>query len=178
MSGLNTKTNELIKECEKMLKVGCNPQKYIKLAWCSFSGDFNYFSKFIIDNIDEIDFEKFEKTCDNRIERAKTFLQDVGTVLGFFVTSLTIVLAVSTMERGKTPTDPILNFIITNKYGILFFPILIGLLLTGVIILALLLGHYRTHIHAWTAFKEGAILNKNRAIVPLMLMLTSALSEM
>lgn len=151
--------NELIKECETILRIGWNPVRYFLLAWYSFSGDFNYFKK-NIPNIQETDVEIFIEICDNRIERAEAFLQDVSTVLGFFITSLTIVLAVSMMEKSKTLVDPILNSI-TGKYEY-FFPVLMGSLLIGVIILSILLGHYRTHIHAWRAFKEGAILNKPR----------------
>lgn len=162
MSGLNMNANELVKECEKMLNVGGNPLKYIRLAWYSFRGDFNYFKKSILDNVEETEIKKFIDICDNRIERAKLFLQDVGTVIGFFIISLSIVLAVSTMTIGKTPVDPVLSSIVSSKY-LYLFPILILSLLAGVIILFILLGHYRTHIHAWTAFKEGAILNKNHA---------------
>ncbi|VVB89410.1 Uncharacterised protein [uncultured archaeon] len=153
------KVDELVNECEVMLRVGWNPYKYIKLAWCSFSGDFDYFKEVIANNIGDIDIKKFIEICDNRIERAEAFLQDVGTVLGFFITSFTIVLVVTTMERNKPIVDPILNSI-TSKYEY-FFPVLVASLLTGVILLSLLLGHYRIHIHAWRAFKEGAILNKS-----------------
>ncbi|MBU4372931.1 MAG: hypothetical protein KJ714_00525 [Euryarchaeota archaeon] len=105
MRELNMNANELVKECEKMLNVGWNPIKYIRLARYSFRGDFNYFKKIILDNVEETEKKKFIDICDNRIERAKAFLQDVGTVIGFFIISLSIVLAVSTMTRGGTPVD-------------------------------------------------------------------------
>ena len=41
-----------------------------------------------------------------------------------------------------------------------FIQILAVSLLVGILFLAILLGHYRAHIHAWRAFKEGAILRR------------------
>ncbi len=112
---LRMDANALIKECETTLKVGWNPYKYIILAWYSFNGEFNYFKRIIVDNIGEANIEKFIEICDNRVARAEAFLQDVSTVLGFFVTSLIIVLTVSTIEPGKTPTDPVLKLIVTDN---------------------------------------------------------------
>ena len=146
--------DNFIKACEKRIH-------WINLH--SFTGNFEYYKDIFEGELvakvreDRKGMDKFIEICNNRIERAKTFLQDVATVLGFFGSSLAIVLTLSVLERKETHVDTFLDFI--SQYGALF-PILVFLLIGCVIILFLLLLHYRTSIHAWTAFKEMAILNK------------------
>ena len=146
--------DELIKACENKIS-----WRY----WHSFTGNFEYYKKIdkklvakVIEDDDGID--KFIEICNNRRERAKTFLQDVATVLGFFGSSLAIVLTLSVLESGdKNHVDPFLDSI--SQYGILF-TVLVFSLIGCIVILFVLLLHYRTSIHAWTAFKEMAILKK------------------
>lgn len=102
----------------------------------SFSGNFEFYKGIVENNIGEKDIEIFIEICDNRIERAKTLLSDVATVLGFLITGTTIIIALTT----ETLLTIILGAIIILGFALLF--------------------HYRANIHAWTAFKEGAILNK------------------
>ena len=146
--------DNFIKACEK------------KIHWInlhSFTGNFEYYKKIdkklvakVIKDDDRID--KFIEICNNRIERAKTFLQDVTTVLGFFGSSLTIVLALSILEQGDKHVDIFLDLIIGQYEGM--FPVLVFSLIGFIVILFVLLFHYRASIHAWTAFKEMAILKK------------------
>lgn len=143
---------ELVKKCGE--KAGWKNFVYLH----SFTGNFEFYKGIVENNIDEKDTEIFIEICDNRIDLAKVFLQDIATVLGFFITSLTIVLAISGLEQGKNHADPFLDTLIGN-YGNLF-PILVFSLIAGIVILSGLLLKYRTQIHSWTAFKEEAILNK------------------
>lgn len=144
---------ELVKKCGE--KAGWKNFVYFRH---SFSDNFEFY-KGIVENIEEKDIEIFIEICDNRIDLAKVFLQDIATVLGFFIASLTIVLAISGLEQGKNHAYPFLDTLIGN-YGNLF-PILVFSLIAGIVILFGLLLKYRTQIHSWTAFKEDAILNKS-----------------
>lgn len=109
---------------------------------------------------DKNEINKFIEICDNRIEHAKTFLHDVATVLGFFITSLAFIVVLSSIKikEGDKLVDPFLNVVISH--GIIF-TIFVALLLLGIIILSILLSRYRARVHAWAAFKETAILNKS-----------------
>ncbi|MCD6455591.1 MAG: hypothetical protein J7K81_02215 [Methanophagales archaeon] len=107
---------------------------------------------------DPAEVERFIEVCDNRINRAGIFLNEVAMVLGFALTALTIIAAISSDKLGKSE-DPILSTIGGNLYSIQF-RILIVFLFVALIFLIILLGHYRTHVHVWTAFKEEAILNE------------------
>lgn len=149
----NINLGDLVKDCEK--EVGWRkPFSYFH----SFSGNFEHYKEIIEKKLKEEEIDNFIKICDNRIDLAKVFLQDIATVLGFFITSLTIILAISGLERGKNHADLFLDTLIGN-YGNLV-PILAFSLITGIVILSGLLLKYRTQIHSWTALKEGAILNK------------------
>lgn len=135
-SGANSmKLNDLVNDCEK-------PMEWRNLAYWtlhSFSGNFEFY-RVIVDNKieDEEDITKFIEICDNRIERAKVLLSDVATVLGFLITGTAILASFA-------------------KENLILF--------LGAIIIILgfaLLFHYRANVHAWTAFKEAAILIKNK----------------
>ena len=153
-------TKELVGRCEKKLKVGCNVPKFFKLAWYSFRGDFEKIRGDISFNEPKVsEIERFIKVCDNRINRAGIFLNEVATVLGFDLAALTIIAAISGGVL-KESEDPILFIIFEGQYSIQF-RILVVFLFVALIFLFILLAHYRTHMHAWTAFKEEAILNEN-----------------
>ncbi len=123
-----------------------------KPAWYSFTSNFEYFKKFIKDDLEETgkrDLDKFIEICDNRIERAKALLSDVATVLGFGVTGAAIIISFTDV-LSLTKED--ISLVLTSLFAVLVVGIVIGFLL---------LVHYRTHVHAWTAFKEAAILSEN-----------------
>lgn len=175
---------ELVKKCERELKVVRWHSKYIGLVLYSFLGEFEEIRKCIqFDDLNNVEIEQFIKVCDNRINRAKIFLSEVAMVLGFAITALTIiaVLVSGTLENESCSVnlscsnqscsvnqscsdnqsgsiDPI-KAILTGAYSSPFKSLII-FLFAGVIVLFILFGHYRTHVHVWTAFKEEAILNK------------------
>jgi len=154
------KVKELVKKCEEKLKVGDTPiTKFLRLAWYSFRGDFEKIRGHISFNeFEECEIKQFIEVCDNRINRAGIFLNEVAMVLGFALTALTIIAVISGDALEKSE-DPILSMIDGNLYAIQF-RILIVFLFASLIFLIILLAHYRTHVHAWTAFKEEAILNE------------------
>lgn len=149
---------KLVEKCEK--KVGWKLMPVL----CSFTDDFETIRNDVLfgelKNENENEINKFIEICNNRIEHAKTFLNDIATVLGFFITSLAFIVALSSIKikEGDTLADPVLNVVISH--GIIF-TIFVALLLSGIIILSILLFRYRTRVHAWAAFKEAAILNKS-----------------
>ncbi len=153
------KAKELMKECEGKLRVGDTPIKYLRLAGYSFRGNFEKIKEGISFNeLEESEIELFTKVCDNRINRAGIFLNEVATVLGFDLTALSIIAVISSgvLEESESP---FLSIIFFGQYGIQFRTLVIFLFVV-LIFLFILLGHYRAHVHAWTAFKEEAILNE------------------
>jgi hypothetical protein len=151
---------ELVKECEGKLKVGDTPIiKFLRLTWYSFRGDFERIRGDISFNeLGKSEIERFIKVCDNRINRAGILLNEIATVLGFDLTALSIIAVISSGVLEKSD-DPVLSVIVEGQYSIQF-RILVIFLFVALIFLITLLGHYRTHVHAWTAFKEEAILNE------------------
>ena len=137
---------EFLEKCNK--KIG--EYKY-ELAWWSFSNNFERI-KFGIsfDEFEEKDFSKFIKICDNRLERAKTFLNDIAVVLGFDFIALSIIATIAKEH------ETIWSLIINPDYLILTF--LIVFLFAILIFLFVLMFHYRSQVHAWTAFKEMALI--------------------
>jgi hypothetical protein len=136
--------SELVKECEKHIGWIKKP------AWYSFTSNFEYFKEFLKYKLDmeKTEIAKFVEICDHRIERAKTLLGDVATVLGFGVAGATIMVTFSgVLSNSKENVS-------------LFLTGLFVFLIVGIIFGFLLLIHYRTHVHAWTAFKEAVILSK------------------
>jgi hypothetical protein len=122
--------DEIVKECEKQVDWK-NFRNYIH----SFSGNFDHYKK-VVTSLEKKDITKFIKICDNRKERARVLLSDVATVLGFLMAAISILVSFS------------------KDYRIIFL---------GAIIIILgfaLLNHYRANVHAWTAFKEAAILKE------------------
>lgn len=143
------KVKELVKKCEGELKVGWDIIKYLGLAYYSFRGNFGVIREDIgndmaFDDSDEV--KQFIEVCDNRINRAGIFLSEVATVLGFALTALTIIAVISGDTLGESG-DPILSMIGGGLYSIQF-RILIVFLFAALIFLIILLGHYRTHMHA------------------------------
>lgn len=113
----------------------------LKLVWWSFRNNFNELQTgFPSLELTDKEVEDFIAVCDNRLDRAKTFLKEIAAVLGFDLVALTIVATIVKIEPKEYPISTFIGFLIVS----LFF-------------LFILLGHYRSHIHAWTAFKEKAL---------------------
>ncbi|MEA2032703.1 MAG: hypothetical protein U9N41_03850 [Euryarchaeota archaeon] len=148
---------KLVEICEGKLKVGRNGE-FFRLARYSFIGEFGAIREGIqedstFDDPDEI--ERFIKVCDNRINRARILLNEIAMVLGFDLAALSIVAVILSGRIGKE--DNLIRAILHGDPSITF---LVIFLLASSIFLLILLVHYRTHVHAWTAFKEGAILSE------------------
>lgn len=138
-----SKVEELLEECNKKIK--CN--RFNLLIW-SFMNDFNELQNIsLFDEVDKDDLDKFIKICNNRLERSKIFLKDIAVVMGFDFVALSII--VTAVESSifrllfKSPT---------------YYIIFIFLVIVVFIFLFILLTHYRSQVHAWTAFKEIALI--------------------
>lgn len=146
-----SKVEELKNECLDRL----NSTSRLKLVWWSFRNNFNELQNdFPSIELNEKELEDFIAVCDNRLDRAKTFLSEIALVLGFDLTALTIIAFMVKFE----PPDPVLSILLSNNYGILF-KLLVAFLVLILFPLLVLLGHYRSHVHAWTAFKEKVVLS-------------------
>lgn len=109
--------------------------------------DFKELQDISFDELDsDAEFKQFIKICDNRLERAKTFLNDIAIVFGLDLAALSIVATIGT--PGNT-----LHLLLSFS-GIITVVSLFAIL----IILSILLAHYRSQVHAWTAFKEKALM--------------------
>ena len=136
------------------IKIRCNRIKFV--IW-SFTNNFEDI-KINSDNnigLDNNELKQFIDICDNRLERSKVFLNEIAVVLGFDFVALSIIASIVDFGKG----DPLLSILLNSEYGISFRLLVIFLL--GVIIpLFMLLGHCRSQIHAWTAFKEIALIKR------------------
>lgn len=116
----------------------------IKFVIRSFTNNFEKTKKDIsFGEVADYEFEQFIQICDNRLAQSKTFLDDVAVVFGFALLSLSIVV---NMADGTTLLPYSIVIIVT------------ALLFVILIILMLLMIHYRSDIHAWTVFKEIALM--------------------
>ena len=135
-------------------KIKCDRIKFVKWSFTNnfedikiSSGDTNNIE------LNDNELKRFIDICDNRLERSKAFLNEVAVVLGFVFVALSIIASMVDIGEG----DPLLSILLNSDYGIPFRLLVIFLL--GVIIpLFMLLGHCRSQIHAWTAFKEIALM--------------------
>ena len=140
-----SKLEDILEECNEK-----TTHNYWNLVIWSFLDDFKKLvDNSLFDEVNDDDLEKFIRICDNRLDRAKTYLNDVAIVLGFAFASLSIVLTLAIVGDKLPFLVPDLSIIL---FVVSLFLILIGLLA--------LLGHYRSQVHAWTVFKERAILMK------------------
>lgn len=134
----------------------------IKFIWWSFTNNFEDIWDIISDDVNKIEsngsgLEKFIEICDNRLERSKAFLNEIAVVLGFDFVAISIIISIVDFE-GKDG-DPLLAILLDSSFGILF-RVLVIFLIVIIIPLFILFGHYRSQIHAWTAFKEIALMKK------------------
>lgn len=136
---------KLLKVCEKQMETRWKIVKFIKLAKYSFIGNFKAIKENIqFDALDKSEIEKFINACENRRERAKILLSEIGPLIGFDVVAMTVIASFA--------------------HEMVSLPVYVGLLILlfiCLIFLFILLAHYRIQVHAWTVFKEGAILQKS-----------------
>ncbi len=156
---LVSKVEDILKKCNNEIRAATykplsREYKYGLVVW-SFNNNFESIqNKISFDSFEKEDFDKFIEICNNRLERSKVLLNEIAVVLGFDFSAFAVIAAIAKIKDDTTiwslikdSNDPIFRFIIL-------------LLLAALILLFGLLGHYRTQIHAWTAFREKAILVK------------------
>ena len=134
---------KLLEKCDE-----ASTRNYLHLVNLSFLGRFKELRDIPLFNEgNNGELVRFIEICDNRLDRAKTFLNDIAVVFGFALVSLSIVL---TIDKDKIP------FLVPDFIIILIDASLVLLLIA----LLALLAHYRSQVHVWIAFKEKAILLK------------------
>lgn len=138
---METNLEKLLKKCNG--KIECN--RFNLFIW-SFMNDFKELQNISFGGIDDYELKQFVKICDNRLDRAKIFIKDIAVVLGFDFVALSII---------ATATEDSI-FRLLFKYPIYY--IFIIFVFAVLIFLFSLLVHYRSQIHAWTAFKEIALM--------------------
>ena len=143
---------DLTETCNQKIK--CDRIKFV--IW-SFTNNFKDI-KINSDNnigLNKNELKQFIDICDNRLERSKAFLNEIAVVLGFGFVTLSIIASIIDIGEGYS----LLSFFSNSSYDI-FFRVLVIFLLVVIILLFVLLLHYISQIHAWTAFKEIALMNK------------------
>jgi len=142
---------ELLTRYEQRFECG-----YLKLIFYSFIGNFESVSKYVpFDDLDRDEVEKFIAVCENRRERAKILMNEIAPVIGFDVIAMTVVATIVPKSNDVSDYELLKEILFASLYGIL----LIFLFISFIFLFAML-AHYRVQVHAWTAFKEGAILQK------------------
>lgn len=150
-----SKFDEVLEKCIDDVDAHNNIKKFILLALWSFRNNFKEIQKGIsFDSFEKEDFEKFIEICNNRLDRSKVFLHEIAIVLGFDLTALTFVITKAMDQTKLIVFIGAWNIDITPNLGFGLAAILFIIL--G--ILFILLGNYRSQIHAWTAFKEKALM--------------------
>ena len=135
---------ELLKICEKQIETRWKIVKFLTLTWYSFTNNFKAIKKNIhFGTPDASETEKFIAVCENRRARAKILLSEIGPLIGFGVATM---VGVALFARETVHISMYISLLIFLFLCLAF--------------LFILLAHYRTHVHAWTVFKEGAILRK------------------
>ena len=144
---------KLLKICEKQIETRWKVVKFLTLTWYSFIGNFKAIKENIqFDTLDKSEIKKFIYACENRRVRAKT---KIARLIGFDVIAMTVVATIIHKPNTGSGYELLKGILFTSLYGHLLI-----ILFMGFIFLFILLAHYRTHVHAWTAFKEEAILQK------------------
>ena len=116
------------------------------LAWRSFGNDFEKTKNDIsFGEADNVELVQIIKICDNRLARSKIFLDDAAVVFGFALLSLSIF---TNMAGEAASLSNSIVIIIIAFFGVIL------------IFLISLMAHYRSDIHAWTVFKEIALIKE------------------
>lgn len=148
---------DLTETCNR--KFRCHHIKFVK--W-SFTNNFEDVWKLISDDFNNLglnndELKQFIDICNNRLEHSKTFLNDVAVVFGFDLLALSII---ANIAIGGNKTTILLPYFSVILVAVLLLIILIILLLLPILLLLMI--HYRSDIHAWTVFKEIALMKQSK----------------
>ena len=138
-----SKVKDLLEICNEK-----TAHNHCKLFYWSLVDDFKKLQDISFFNeINDDELKQFIKICDNRLDKAKTYLNEVALVLGFTITSLSIVLTFAIIEDKLlfSLSDLIIKLIVSYLFVVMLFQYA-------------QLAHYRSQVQAWTAFKEKAIM--------------------
>lgn len=157
MQAKNMTAKKLLEKCEQKIK-------WInwKFLLDSYRSEFEEirltFFKNININGDELKI--FIDICENRLDRAKSFLGHTAMSLSIFIGSFVVIVAILIIPNIKSEES--FSLIDFMCHAGLTFQLSVYFLLFLALILVLLVGHYRAETHAWYVFKEGALLMKKK----------------
>lgn len=157
MQAKNMTAKKLLEKCEQKIK--WYDRKFI---WDSYKSEFKEIRKKFFENIDiaEDELKIFLDICDNRLDRAKSFLGHTAMSLSIFIGSFVVIVAILIIPNIKSEES--FSLIDFMCHAGLTFQLSVYFLLFLALILVLLVGHYRAETHAWYVFKEGALLMKKK----------------
>ena len=118
--------------------------------------NFESVSKYLpFNKLDCDEVVKFIAVCENRRERARILMNEIAPVLGFDVIAMTVVATIVPKSNNVGGYELLKEILFAPLYGILLIFLFISF-----IFLFVMLAHYRVQVHLWTAFEDGAILQK------------------
>lgn len=82
-------------------------------------------------------------------------MNEISPLIGFVVVAMTVVATFVPKSNNVSGYELLKEILFAPLYGILLIFLFISF-----IFLFVMLAHYRVQVHAWTAFKEEAILQK------------------
>lgn len=163
MKAEDTKVGKLLVECEEKIK--WYDWKFISYSYRSaFKEIRKTFFTIIKDEdieLDEDELKAFIDICNNRLDQAKSFLAHTATSLSILIGSMVVLVAIliGVSIKAEFYAHPLLDTL--KQFGFTSW-IFAALVLGITVFLVLLVGHYRTEVHAWYVIKEGVLLRKAR----------------
>ena len=154
------KAEELLEKCEEKINKPWYNWINLRFLWYGFWDEVGKIREKVFDGIegflDKDELKTFEKICDIRIDKIKTFLRDLVMSISILTASLGIIVSIL-FEAGVVPKEgvsPMLQWFFTTGWSWLGIKIVLALIPIAVLLLALFIGHYWTQVHAWYAIKE------------------------
>ena len=124
---------------------GSNPE-HIRLLVQNLINDKNYSEKV---------FTEFIEVCDNRLDMAKSLLNDLSIIFSAIFVAFAAVATISTINWGTKSMDSF-----STIFNSEILTILALILLIFIPVLLIWIGHLRTQIYIWASFKELALSSK------------------
>jgi len=147
--------DKLIKRYEEKIERPLVKNKITFLKYGIY-GDFEKIRGIIgFENPERDEVNALISICDNRIDRLKSFAQDLVTFISFTLATFTLSITIFSdkITEGDSTFPGLLWFFGSSHY--LLWKILMGFLLILAILFLSLLFRYKAQANAWYAIKEG-----------------------
>ncbi|MGB7532789.1 MAG: hypothetical protein WA977_07420 [Halobacteriota archaeon] len=152
------KAEELLEKCEEKINKPWYNWINLRFLWYGFWDKTKKIREKVfegIEGLDEDEVETFTKICDSRIDRIKTSSRDLVIGISVLAASLGIMVTILfervILEGGISPG---VLWFFTSGWCWLGMKITQAVVFIVIVLLALLIGHYWTQVHAWYAIKE------------------------